>query len=82
MKAIFLMTGLAILLAVTPLAAQDVKVNYNQSKDFSTFHTYAWGQKPNPNTVKNPTLAAEVRKQIDTQLQSRGLKMVAESQNP
>jgi hypothetical protein len=82
MKAIFLITGLAILLAVTPLAAQDVKVNYNQSKDFSTFHTYAWGQKANSNAVKNPALAAEVRKQIDTQLQSRGLKMVAESQNP
>jgi hypothetical protein len=82
MKSIFLVSGLVILLLVTSLAAQDVRVNYNQSKDFSTFHTYAWGQKPNPNTVKNPALAEEVRKQINAQLQSRGLKMVAESQNP
>jgi hypothetical protein len=82
MRSIFFFAGLLILLLVAPLAAQDVKVNYNQSKDFSTFHTYAWGQKPNPNTVKNPTLAAEVTKQINAQLQRRGLKMVAESQNP
>jgi hypothetical protein len=82
MRSTFSFAGLLILLLVAPLAAQDVKVNYNQSKDFSTFHTYAWGQKPNPNTVKNPTLAAEVTKQINAQLQSRGLKMVAESQHP
>jgi hypothetical protein len=82
MKSSLLISGFAILLLITPLAAQDVKVNYNQSKDFSTFHTYAWGQKPNPNTVKNHALAAEVTKQINAQLQSRGLKMVEESQNP
>ncbi len=62
--------------------AQEVKVNYNQSKDFSTYHTYAWGQKPNASSVKNPALAQEVRKQINLQLQGKGLKMVAESQNP
>ena len=62
--------------------AQDVKVNYNQSKDFSSFHTYAWGEKQIPNNVKNPALAQEVRKQINLQLQSRGLKLVPESQNP
>lgn len=64
------------------LSAQEVRVNYNQSKDFSQFHTYAWGQKPNPNSVKNPLLAEEVRKQINLEMQSKGLKLVKESQNP
>ena len=62
--------------------AQEVNVNYNQSKDFSAYHTYAWGEKLNPNNVKNPTLAEEVRKQINLQLQKRGLTLVKESQNP
>jgi hypothetical protein len=56
-----------------------VKVNYNQSKDFSAFHTYAWGEKTNPNSVKNPALAEEVHKQIDLQMESKGLKLVKES---
>ncbi len=81
MKSILLIALLTVALPPS-VAAQDVKVNYNQSKDFSTFHTYAWGQKSIPNTFKNPALAEEVRKQINAQLQSRGLKMVAESQNP
>jgi hypothetical protein len=62
--------------------AQDVRVNYNQSKDFSSFHTYAWGEKAISNNVKNPTLAQEVRDQINLQLQNRGLKLVPESQSP
>jgi len=62
--------------------AQEVRVNYNQSKDFSQYHTYAWGEKLNPNSVKNPALAEEVRKQINLQLQKRGLNLVKESQNP
>jgi hypothetical protein len=62
--------------------AQEVRVNYNQSKDFSAYHTYAWGEKLNPNQVKNLALAEEVRKQINLQLQKRGLKLVQESQNP
>lgn len=82
MKSILFLTGLVILLLVMPVAAQDVHVNYSQNKDFSTFHTYAWGQKAIPNTVKNPALAEEVRKQINAQLQNRGLKMVGESRNP
>src|SRR5664279_6085732 len=82
MKSMLAVTGLAFLLLVMPLVAQDVKVNYNQSRDFSTFHTYAWGEKPNPNSVKNPALAQEVRKQINLQLQGRGLKLVPELQTP
>jgi hypothetical protein len=74
--------GTGVLLLAASAWGQDVRVNYNQSKDFSTFHTCAWGQRPNPNSVKNPAMAEEVRKQINVQLQSRGLKMVPESQSP
>jgi len=76
--AILLLAALGSVVA----AAQDVKVNYNQSKDFSSFHTYAWGQKPNPHSVKNPALAQEVRKQINLQMQKRGMQLVGENQNP
>jgi hypothetical protein len=73
---------LSLLAFASASVAQDVRVNYNQSKDFSSFHTYAWGEKQIPNNVKNPALAQEVRKQINLQLQNRGLKLVPESQNP
>lgn len=81
-KSILSAIGVAIILTTLPSLAQEVKVNYNQGKDFSTFHTYAWGEKFNPNSVKNAALAEEVRKQINLQLQQRGLKMVPESQSP
>jgi hypothetical protein len=82
MKSIMVIVAAAVLSFSASAQAQDVKVNYNQSKDFSTFRTYAWGQKPNPNTVKNPALAQRVRDDINTQLQGKGLTKVAESQNP
>lgn len=81
-KSILAIIAVAAILSTLPALAQDVRVNYNQAKDFSTFHTYAWGEKLNPNSVKNPALAEEVRKQINLQLQNRGLKLIPESQNP
>ena len=71
----------AVMLCASALA-QEVHVNYNQSKDFSQYHTYAWGEKLNPNSVKNLALAEEVRKQINLQLQKRGLTLEKESQDP
>jgi Domain of unknown function (DUF4136) len=62
--------------------AQDTYVDYNRSLDFRDYHTYAWGQQPNPNQIKSPFLAQEAQNQIDMQLQSRGLKLVSEDQNP
>lgn len=73
---------LLALLISTSVLAQEVRVNYNQAKDFSRYHTYAWGEKPNPNTVKNPAIAREVHNQINLQLQKRGLNLVQESQDP
>lgn len=64
------------------VTAQDVRVNYNRAKDFSQYHTYAWGEKPNPNKVKDPAIAHQVYQQINLQMQKRGLKLLQESQNP
>lgn len=61
---------------------QSVYVNYDREVDFSRFHSYAWGQQQNPNQIANSLLAQEAYKQINGQLQSRGLQMVEESQKP
>ena len=63
-------------------SAQDVYVNSSPNANFSSYHTYAWGQQQNPNQIANSFLAQEAKKQIDTQLQSKGLKLVQESENP
>lgn len=68
---------------LAPLAiAQDVKVDYNKLQDFSQFKTYAWGKLPNPNQIKSPALAKAAQSKINQELQSHGLTMVQESQNP
>jgi hypothetical protein len=64
------------------VSAQDVYVNSSPSANFSSYHTYAWGQQQNPNQIANSFLAQEAKAQIDTQLRSKGLKLVQESENP
>jgi hypothetical protein len=83
MKTRFLLS-LAFLIGITStvLFAQDVYVNSSPSANFSQYHTYAWGQQQNPNQIANSFLAQEAKTQIDTQLQSKGLKLVQESENP
>jgi Domain of unknown function (DUF4136) len=63
-------------------SAQDVYVTSSPSGNFSQYHTYAWGQQPNPNQIASPIMAQEAKTQIDTQLQSKGLKLVQESESP
>ncbi len=75
--------GLALICLMSSVAsAQSIYVDYDHSLDFSQFHTYAWGQQPNPNQIRNPFLAQEAQTQINAQLQSKGLQLVQESQNP
>ena len=73
----------ALLCCISAVAsAQTVYVNSSPNATFSAYHTYAWGQSPNPNAVASSFLAQEAQNQINTQLQSKGLKMVQESENP
>ncbi len=66
----------------TAASAQDVYVTSSPSGTFSQYHTYAWGQQENPNQIANSILAQEAKTQIAAQLQSKGLKLVQESENP
>ncbi len=73
----------ALLCCVSAVAsAQNVYVNSSPNASFSSYHTYAWGQNQNPNQVASSFLAQEAQSQVNTQLQSKGLKMVQESENP
>lgn len=82
MKTKMLMVGALICFAAFAASAQDVYVTSSPSANFSSYHTYAWGQLPNPNSINSPFLAQEAQKQINIQMQSKGLKLVQESENP
>jgi opacity protein-like surface antigen len=72
-----------LLCCLTAVAsAQTVYVNSSPNANFSSYHTYAWGQNQNPNQIANSFLAQEAQTQINTQLQNKGLKIVQESENP
>jgi Domain of unknown function (DUF4136) len=83
MKTRFLLS-LPLLIGLTSIgaSAQDVYVNSSPSATFSQYHTYSWGQQQNPNEIANSFLAQEAKTQINTQMQSKGLKLVQESENP
>lgn len=82
MKTKMLMLAALICFASFAASAQDVYVTSSPSANFSGYHTYAWGQMPNPNSINSPFLAQEAKTQIDNQLQSKGLKLVQETENP
>jgi hypothetical protein len=83
MKTRFLLSlSLLMGLTFTAASAQDVYVNSSPNATFSQYHTYAWGQQQNPNEIANSFLAQEAKTQINTQMQSKGLKLVQESENP
>jgi len=62
-------------------AAQQVSVNYNHDRSFAQYHTYAWGSN-NANQIRNSILAQAAQQDINASLQSKGLQMVEENQNP
>ena len=75
------LAGLLCMVAAVA-SAQTVYVNSSPNANFSSYHTYAWGQGPNPNAVASSFLAQEAQNQINTQLQGKGLRMVQETENP
>jgi Domain of unknown function (DUF4136) len=67
---------------VSPIAvSQQVSVNYNHDQSFAQYHTYAWATN-NPNQIRNSILAQVAQQDINSALQSKGLQMVQEDQNP
>jgi Domain of unknown function (DUF4136) len=81
MKATVLALCVLSLLTAVPLVAQQVSVNYNHGVNFSQFHTYAWGAE-NTNKIQNSILAQVAQQDINNAMQSKGLQMVQENQNP
>ena len=73
--------ALAMCLMASALIAQQVSVNYNHNQSFAQYHTYAWGDVDR-NRVANSILAQEAQQDINAALQSKGLQMVQENQNP
>jgi hypothetical protein len=64
------------------VSAQNVYVHSSPTADFPDYHTNAWGQQQNPNQIANSFLAQETQAQVNTQSQSKGLKMVKEDEHP
>lgn len=73
--------ALALCVVSSAVFAQQVSVNYNHNQSFAQYHTYAWGNV-NQTRIANSILAQEAQQDINTALQSKGLQMVQESQNP
>ena len=73
--------GLLLCLLSPALMAQQVSVNYDHSRSFAGYHTYAWGSN-NANQIQNSILAQVARQDIDAAMQGKGLQTVAENQNP
>jgi len=72
---------IGICLVTVAALGQQVSVNYNHDVDFSQFHTYAWGSN-NANAIKDSILAQVAQQDINAAMQSKGLTMVQENQNP
>jgi len=68
-------------LVTVAAVGQQVSVNYNHDVDFSQFHTYAWGSN-NANAIKDSILAQVAQQDINAAMQSKGLTLVQENQNP
>ena len=72
---------LAICLVSSALIAQEVSVNYNHHQNFAQNRTNAWGTV-NQNRIANSILAQEAQHDVNAALQSKGLQMVQQDQNP
>src|SRR5579862_412955 len=81
MKTRVILFALPICLIATIATGQQVSVNYNHSASFAQYHTYAWGGN-NANQIQNSILAQVAQQDINSAMQSKGLSMVQESQNP
>jgi Domain of unknown function (DUF4136) len=81
MKMKFALCAMLACIASAVALGQTVSVNYNKSQDFSGYHTYIWASN-NANQIQNSILAQQAKSDIDTALQSKGLQLVGEAQNP
>jgi hypothetical protein len=81
MKTKYALCAMLACLASAVALGQTVSVNYNRSQSFSQYHTYTWASN-NANQIQNSILAQQAKSDIDTAMQSKGLRLVPESENP
>ena len=81
MKTRFVLCAALVCITSVIAAGQQVSVNYNHAQSFANYHTYAWGSN-NANQVQNSILAQVAQQDINSAMQSKGLLMVEETQNP
>jgi hypothetical protein len=80
MKLISLRLAVAAFLALvccTSAGAQKIKVEFDNSVDFSKFKTYAWD--PTPQAVAKPVLMLAIKGAVAEELGKRGMREVAEN---
>ena len=68
--------ALVSLIAVTPVAAQEVYIDYDKAFDRSTVKTYAWGTTDATLAQANPRAHAYIIERVDAHLAEHGLKKV------
>lgn len=81
MKRSLKIVPLWFLLCVPCVMAQTVKVNWQESAPFSSYHTYAWrGGRGRPDIAQ--FYQQWVEKDVDEQMVKKGLRRVEMDQNP
>jgi Domain of unknown function (DUF4136) len=66
---------LALIFSAVAAHAQDVKVNWDRTTDFTLYKTYKWTKIPSPRTP-TPEIEALIYSAVDTQLEAKSLKKV------
>ena len=68
--------SLVVMLLCVTASAEKIRVHYDKSLDFTKFKTYGWAPH---GAVAHPMLALDMVGAIEQELNSRGLKKVAEN---
>jgi hypothetical protein len=65
----------ALIFSAVTAHAQDVKVNWDRTTDFTRYKTYKWAKIPSPRTP-TPEIEMLIYGTVDAQLEAKGLKKV------
>lgn len=78
MKFVYRLSLLPIfILFVTPMRAQDIRYNYDQSAKFGSYKTYQWVDLPGPGgAVPDQLIDQSIKRAVDEQLAQKGLVRV------
>jgi len=77
MKARFAAVTLAALAVAACASSPTVKTDHDPAVDFSKYHTYSWGMKPQ---AGSPLVTQRIIDGIDARLQARGWRQAADGQ--